>query len=257
MKEKKSTVLIVDSEPESRKLLKVCLESNHYKHVEATRGAEALHLAASLKPELIMIDLDLPDMDGKHFITAVRQITQAPVIVCSTRAADQDIIDALYKGADDYLVKPFNPQILLARMHANLRKAAITEGGNTILANGRIRVDLIRHKVFIDDKKTFFTPKEYMLLRYFMINKERIITHSKLLKEIWGPVHINDIQYLRVYIGQIRQKIEPDPNKPVYIVTEPGVGYRMDAVSQQPKREQIISFPQRCEICSEPALQAR
>jgi two-component system KDP operon response regulator KdpE len=228
MNQKKNSILIVDDEPQIRKLLKITLESEGYKTESCDQGAQAVRLAASLKPELIILDLGLPDMDGKEVIDNVREWTQTPIIVCSVRDADKEIIDALGRGADDYVTKPFNPDILLARVEANLRKAATQEAGEPSLTNGHILMDLVRHEVFIEGEKKDFTPKEYELLRYLLLHRGKMVTHSQLLKDVWGPAHAEDMQYLRVYISQLREKIEPDPQSPCYIMTEPGIGYRME-----------------------------
>lgn len=230
MNQVKNTILIVDDEPQIRKLLKITLESEGYKTEESEEGAMAIRLSASVKPDLIVLDLGLPDMDGKEVIDGIREWSQVPIIVCSVRDGDSEMIDALGRGADDYITKPFNPDVLLARIEANLRKAATQEAGVPELSNGRIRMDLVRHEVFVDNKKADFTPKEYELLRYFLINRGKMITHKQLLKEVWGPAHADDMQYLRVYVSQVREKIEPDLQDLSYIITEPGIGYRMEVV---------------------------
>lgn len=228
MADKKSTILVVEDEPPIRKLLNISLENAGYKMVDCDNGREGVRLAASIKPELLLLDLGLPDIDGKEVIKYVREWSQVPIIICSVRSDDKEIIGALNLGADDYVTKPFNPAVLLARIQANLRKAATQEAGEPNLANGRIRMDLVRHEVFIDDNKTTFTPKEYDLLRYFLINRGKMLTHRQILSEVWGAAHTDDMQYLRVYVGQIREKIEPDPPAPTYVITEPGIGYRME-----------------------------
>ncbi len=228
MSQVKSTILIVDDEPQIRKLLTITLESENYKVVESEEGAMAVRLTASVKPDLVVLDLGLPDMDGKEVIDGIREWSQVPIIVCSVRDGDNEIIDALGRGASDYMTKPFNPDILIARIEANLRKAATQEAGEPELCNGRLRMDLVRHEVFVDDVKKDFTPKEYELLRYFLIHRGKMITHKQLLRDVWGPAHADDMQYLRVYVSQLRDKIEPTPKEPAYVVTEPGIGYRME-----------------------------
>ena len=151
-------------------------------------------------------------------------------LFCPYRANDEEIVAALDRGADDYVVKPFNVDVLMARINANLRKAAIKEAGEPLLINGPIRMDLVRHEVFIEENKAAFTPKEYELLRYFMVNRGKMLTHKQILKEIWGPAHGEDTQYVRVYIGQLREKLETDPANPRFIMTEPGIGYRMEVL---------------------------
>jgi len=231
MSEKKGTIMIVDDEPQLRKLMIITLESEGFKVVDSDSGKQAIRLAASVKPELIVLDLGLPDIDGKEVITSVRAWTQAPIIVCSVRSDDNEIIQALNMGADDYVTKPFNPEILIARVNSNLRKAATKEAGEPDLTNGRIKMDLVRHEVFLDGKKISFSPKEYDLLRYFMVHRGKMLTHRQILKEIWGPAHDENMQYLRVYVGQLREKLNNNNIKDdEYIITEPGIGYRMETI---------------------------
>ena len=230
MLEKKNTILVVDDEPQIRKMLNIFLDASDFKIEESNSGKQAIMLAASLKPDLILLDLGLPDMDGKEVITALRQWSEIPIIVLSVRSADEEIATALTMGADDYVIKPFNPNVLLARIYANLRKSAVHEAGESELRNGKIRMDLVRHEVFINDQKITFTPKEYKLLRYFLVNRGKMLTHRQILKEVWGPAHSEDAQYLRVYIGQVRDKIQKSSGGEKYIVTEPGIGYRMESL---------------------------
>jgi len=230
MHQKKSTVLVIEDEPPIRKVLNISLDSAGYKVIECDNGREGMRLAASVHPELILLDLGLPDIDGKEVIAGVREWSQVPIVICSVRNTDEEIIRALSAGADDYVTKPFNPDVLLARILANLRKAATHEAGEPVLTNGSIRMDLVRHEVFIKGEKSVFTPKEYELLRYFLVNRGKMLTHKQILKEVWGAAHTEDMQYLRVYVRQLREKIESDPAAPRYIVTEPGIGYRMESV---------------------------
>jgi two-component system KDP operon response regulator KdpE len=231
MADKKSTILVVEDEPPLRKLLTISLENAGYKMVDCDKGREGVRLAASVKPELMLVDLGLPDIDGKEVIKQVREWSQVPIIVCSVRNDDREIISALDLGADDYVTKPFNAEVLLARIHANLRKAATQAAGEPELANGRIRMDLVRHEVWIDNEKISFTPKEYDLLRYFLIHRGKMLTHRQILSDVWGAAHTDDMQYLRVYVGQLREKIENNPSKPDYVITEPGIGYRMEVMA--------------------------
>ncbi len=232
MKVKKNTILVVDDEPAIRKMLKVTLEANGFRFEGAESGNEAVRLVASLKPDLILLDLGLPDIDGKEVIEKVREWSTVPIIVCSVRDSDKEMIAAFDLGADDYVTKPFNPDVLIARLTANLRKAATDEAGEPELKNGRISMDLVRHEVFIDGGKIEITPKEYDLLRYFLIHRGKMLTHRQILHEVWGPAHGDDMQYLRVYVSQVREKIEPEPSSPDYIITEPGIGYRMEVVEE-------------------------
>ena len=230
MHQKKNTILIVEDELPIRKVLTIALESADYKVVECDNGREGIRLAASITPELMILDLGLPDIDGKEVIEGVREWSQLPIIICSVRNADNEIIQALEKGADDYVTKPFNPDVVMARIRANLRKAATAEAGEPELTNGHIRMDLVRHEVHLSGEKVLFTPKEYELLRYFLVHRGKMLTHREILKEVWGAAHTEDMQYLRVYVRQLREKIEPSIAEPRYVITEPGIGYRMEVV---------------------------
>jgi len=228
MHEKKSTILIVDDEPHIKKMLSIVLDVENFKIVESSNGKQGIRLCASVRPDLVQLDLGLPDMDGKDVITSIREWSQVPIIVLSVCSLDQEIADALNRGANDYVTKPFNVEVLLARINASLRAAAVRDTGESELCNGTLRMDLVRHEVFVDGKLTPFTPKEYDLLRHFMIHRGKMLTHKDILKSVWGASHAEDTTYLRVYIGQIREKIEAQASQPVFIKTEPGIGYRME-----------------------------
>lgn len=228
MHEKKNTILVVDDEPQVQKMLGILLDVQNYKIATGLTGKQGVRMAASIKPDLVLLDLGLPDMDGKDVIAAIREWSQVPIIVLSVCSLDEEIINALNMGANDYVTKPFNVEVLLARMNAALRSGAVRENGESELTNGNIRMDLVRHEVFVHDRLTPFTPKEYDLLGYFMVNRGKMLTHKEILKSIWGVAHAEDTTYLRVYIGQIREKIEVDSSHPMVITTEPGVGYRME-----------------------------
>jgi two-component system KDP operon response regulator KdpE len=231
MHEKKNTILVVDDEPQIQKMLGILLEVENFKIVESTTGKQAIRMCVSAKPDLILLDLGLPDMDGKDVITALREWTQAPIIVLSARSSDEEIAEALNGGANDYVTKPFHVGVLMARINACLRSSAVRETGEPELCNGALRMDLVRHEVFLNNELTAFTPKEYDLLRYFIVNRGKMLTHKEILKAVWGAAHIDDTTYLRVYIGQIREKIEANPAAPVFITTEAGIGYRMDVLT--------------------------
>lgn len=228
MSSKKNTILVVDDEPQIRKMLDIFLGASDFKVEQSESGKQAARLCASIRPDLVLLDLGLPDIDGKEVIKQMREWTQIPIIVMSVRTMDEEIIAALGAGADDYVVKPFNTDVLIARIRANLRKATVREAGEPELVNGGLRMDLIRHEVFRDGERIALTPKEYELLRYLMVNRGRMLTHKQILTEIWGPAHADNVQYLRVYIGQLREKVEKDVSHPDLIMTEPGVGYRME-----------------------------
>jgi two-component system KDP operon response regulator KdpE len=230
MQEMKNTILIVDDEVQIRKMLNIFLNASDYKIEESDCGKQAVRMANSVKPDLILLDLGLPDIDGKEVITQIREWSQVPIIVLSVRAVDEEVVAALDAGADDYVIKPFNADVLVARIKANLRKAAVKQAGEPELVNGQVRMDLLRHEAYLGDTKLTLTPKEYKLLRCFMINRGRMLTHKQILNEVWGPAHTEDTQYLRVYVGQVREKLEQDPANPKLIITEPGVGYRMEVL---------------------------
>ncbi len=233
MHEKRNTVLIVDDEEEIRKMLNIFLDTSDFKVVESENGKQAIRMAASIKPDLILLDLGLPDMDGKEIIKSIREWSQIPIVVLTARSEDTEVAAALNIGADDYITKPFSAEVLLARINSNLRKKAVREVGEPDITNGSIRMNLVRHEVYIDDERIAFTPKEYDLLRYFLLNRGRMLTHKQILKEIWGPAHVDDMQYLRVYIGQLRDKLETKPGLGRLIVSEAGIGYRMDIAEDQ------------------------
>ena len=228
---KKNTVLIVEDEPRIAKLLTIALESIDCKAVACTNGREAVRLAASIHPELILVDLGLPDMDGKDVIKHIREWSTVPIIVCTVRSDDSEMIRAFELGADDYVTKPFNPDVLMARVQACLRKAVTKDAGEPELVNGRIRMDLVRHEVFLGEEKVTFKPREYDLLRYFMIHRGKMLLHKQILHDIWGAAHTENVQYLRVYIGQLRAKIDQFLPDTEYLVTEPGIGYRMEIMA--------------------------
>ena len=228
MHEKRSTILVVDDEADIQKMLSVLLEAENFKIVSGESGKQALRMVESLKPDLILLDLELPDMSGKDVVKILRVSTQVPVIMLSTHSSDEEAAGVLNAGANDYMTKPFNFDVLLARINASLRSSIVRETGETELCNGMIRMDLVRHEVFVNDTLTGFTPKEYDLLRYFIVNRGKMLTHRDILKTVWGAAHIDDTTYLRVYIGQIREKIRDGMDSPLLITTKQGIGYRME-----------------------------
>lgn len=228
MDKNKNTILIVDDESQIRKMLRIYLNASDFHVEDADNGKQAIRIANSIKPDLILLDLGLPDLDGKEVITEIRKTSQVPIIVLSVRSVDEEIAGALDMGADDYMTKPFSAEVLLARIRANLRKAIVKTIGEPELTNGIIRMDLVRHEVFLRDAKLLLTPKEYSLLRYFISNCGRMLTHKQILKDVWGNAHGEDTQYLRVFVSQLREKLAVDPSTAGYIVTEPGIGYRME-----------------------------
>jgi len=228
MCKKKNTILIVDDEPSVCKMLSIFLNSEEFKVAEAENGKQAVRMSASIKPDLVLLDLGLPDLDGKEVIAAIRGWSQVPIVILSVRSDDTEVVAALDKGADDYVIKPFNAEVLLSRIKANLRKAAVKATGEPKLTNGSIRMDLVRHEVFLDNEEVSLTPKEYDVLRYFITNRGKMLAHKEILKAVWGAAHSEDMQYLRIYIRQLRKKLEENPASPNLIITVPGIGYRME-----------------------------
>ncbi len=228
MTKKKNSLLIVDPDQSYKKMLNLILDEAEFKLVDCSTGKQAIQLCASIKPDLALLALDLPDMHGIEVIKAIREWSEVPIIIVSAHTDNELVISSLNTGANDYVFKPFNANVLSARINAALRSSAVYEAGEPEIVNGPLRIDLVRHEVFLDDKLLPFTPKEYNLLRYFMIHKGKMLSHREILKAVWGDGHIEDTQYLRVFIGQIREKIEKNSSIPVSIVTEAGIGYRME-----------------------------
>lgn len=245
MLEKKNTILIVDDEDQIRKMLTIYLDASGFKVEESPTGKQAVRMCASIKPDLVILDLGLPDMDGKDVIPQIRSWSQVPIVVLSARNADDEVVASLNLGADDYVCKPFSADVLMARINAGLRKATIREAGEPELVNGGLKMDLVRHEVFFNETKIAFTPKEYDLLRYLMINRGKMLTHKQILNEIWGSAHSDDTQYLRVYIGQVREKLEAHAVNSQFIVTEPGIGYRMEILETAPIADASKAEPEK------------
>jgi two-component system, OmpR family, KDP operon response regulator KdpE len=221
----KAEILIIDDEAQIRKLLEITLQSNGYLSKSAVSAKEGLIMAANHPPELILLDLGLPDENGHHVLQKLRQWYTNPVIILSVQKNEEDIIKALDNGANDYLPKPFRTGELLARIRSALRNS-ITEDGDTILNFQDLQVDLSTRAVKKNNQLVKLTSTEYNLLALLVRNEGKVLTHQYLLRAIWGPGYINQSQYLRVFIAQIRKKIEDDPNRPEYLLTESGVGYR-------------------------------
>ena len=220
-------VLIVDDEPQIRRFLRTSLSAYGYRVIEAACGREALTLTATERPELVLLDLGLPDIDGLEIIHRLREWTTVPIIVVSVRGQEREKIDALDNGADDYVTKPFGMGELLARMRAALRHRLQAELDEPVFHAAGLTVDLVRRAVTVDGREVKLTPKEYDLLRVLVTHAGKVITHQHLLREVWGPGAVQETHYLRVYIGQLRRKLEPDPAQPRYLITESGVGYRL------------------------------
>jgi two-component system KDP operon response regulator KdpE len=220
-------ILIVDDEPQILRLLTVALNAAGYESITAASGAAALKLAATGAPDLIVLDLGLPDRDGKDVLREVRLFSDAPVIILSARDREAEKIEALDLGADDYVEKPFGIGELTARMRTALRRrAGQAKNVKSVEVDGVV-MDFERRLVTRDGVPIRLTPKEYDLLAVLLRNAGRVVTHAQILRTVWGPAHVQDTQYLRVFIGLLRAKIERDPTSPTIIKTEPGVGYRV------------------------------
>jgi two-component system, OmpR family, KDP operon response regulator KdpE len=222
-------VLIIEDEPQMRRFLRATLRAHDYLVVEAATAREGLMQAAGRNPEIVLLDLGLPDADGLEVARTLRQSTRTPIIVLSARGQERDKVAALDHGADDYLTKPFGVQELLARMRVALRHAALPADAppEPVFQAGDLRVDLIRRHVFRGSQEVHLTPTEYKLLAALIRHAGRVITHRQLLQEVWGASYVDQTHYLRVYMAQLRHKLEPDPARPRLLTTEPGVGYRL------------------------------
>ncbi|HSD50358.1 MAG TPA: response regulator [Candidatus Methylomirabilis sp.] len=224
-------VLLIEDEPQIRRFLRAALGSHGYRLLEAETGAAGLAEAAIRQPDLVILDLGLPDMDGLEIIRQLREWTAMPIVVLSARGQERDKIAALDAGADDYVSKPFGVGELLARMRVALRHLARSpkDSGDPIFTLGDLHVDLAQRQVTMAGKLVHLTPMEYRLLATLIRHAGKILTHQHLLKEVWGPTQTEQAQYLRVYIAQLRRKLEADPARPRFVLTEPGVGYRLAA----------------------------
>lgn len=226
MQDKGSRVLIIDDELQIRRMLKVALSAHGYELAEAATGQEGLNQVAIFHPDIVILDMSLPDLDGCEVLNRMREWTGVPVIILSVRDMEKDKIRALDAGADDYVTKPFSMAELLARLRVALRHAAKTDE-SPVLTIGNLTMDLAHRQVMVEGREVKLTPTEYEILKNLALSAGKVLTHSQLLKSIWGSEYQNESHYIRVYIGQLRQKIEADPAQPKYIITEPGVGYRL------------------------------
>jgi two-component system KDP operon response regulator KdpE len=225
----KTVVLIIDDEPQIRRLLRVTLESNGCQVFDAENGGDGITQAAQRRPELILLDLGLPDMPGLQVLKRLREWTAVPVIILSVRDQEEDKVAALDLGADDYVTKPFGSAELLARIRANLRHAQ-AKGAEANFRCGNVEVDLAARQVFKNGKEVKLTPIEYELLRHFVTNAGKVLTHRFLLTAIWGPKAVEQTHYLRVHMAHLREKLEENASEPKLFLTEPAVGYRFVAV---------------------------
>lgn len=226
---KKQRILVIDDESQIRRFIRLALAPHGYEVSEAQTGEEGILTAAQTSPDGIILDLGLPDMDGLKVLHQLREWYQGPILILSVRDDEESIVNALDSGAHDYIRKPFLLGELLARLRLALRSCQ-TGQASPVYSSGGLVVDLATRKVGLDGKEIRLTVTEYELLKCLIKHRGKVLTHSQILTEVWGPKSVEHIQYLRVYIGHLRQKLELDPNKPRLIVTEPGVGYRMQNI---------------------------
>jgi two-component system KDP operon response regulator KdpE len=223
-------ILVIDDEQQILRAMRTILTEKQFKVTTASRGEEGLTLAAANEPDIVILDLGLPDMDGAEVCARLREWTQCPIIILSVRDSERDKVAALDQGADDYLTKPFSIEELLARVRVALRHSARAQGTqNKIIKAGPIIIDLAWHIVKRGDDEIKLTGTEHKLLAYLAANSGRVLTHQSILTHVWGPADADHTEYLRVYMRQLRKKLEDDPERPRYILTEPGIGYRFIA----------------------------
>jgi two-component system, OmpR family, KDP operon response regulator KdpE len=222
-----TTILVIDDEAQIRKFLRISLSAQGYRVLEAGNGADGLAQAALERPDLVVLDLGLPDKDGQQLLSELREWSQVPVLVLSVRASEGEKVLALDGGANDYVTKPFGIQEFLARVRALLRQGGSGEPQEAAVHSGPLRIDFAYRRVSLDGAEVALTRKEYAVLAMLARHLGRVVTQQQLLKDIWGPTHVEDSHYLRVVVGHLRQKLGDDPAAPRFIVTEAGVGYRL------------------------------
>ena len=229
MPQNKETILLIEDEPQMERFLRIVLQGQGYNFYEAQTGQEGLTQAATRSPDIILLDLGLPDIDGLEVTKRLREWSDIPIIVISAREQEQDKIKALDAGADDYLSKPFGAGELLARIRVAIRHKVMRQStaGEPIFTIDNLRVDMLRRQVFLNEQEVHLTPIEYKLLTVLIQNAGKVVTHNQLLKEVWGPSYTKETQYLRVYMTQLRHKLEADPTRPRFLINEPGIGYRL------------------------------
>ena len=227
------TVLVIDDEPPIRRLLRTTLTAAGYRVAEAETASAGLRSLAVEKPDLVILDLGLPDHSGIELIAEIRKASRVPIVVLSARHDERAKVAALDLGADDYVAKPFGMAELMARLRAALRHAFQAQGELPVFASGDLTVDLVRRHVTRDGHEVRLSPKEFDLLRHLVMHAGKVLTHRQLLREVWGPAQADEVQYLRVFIRGLRQKLEPDPTRPTHLLTELGVGYRLQLPPDQ------------------------
>jgi two-component system KDP operon response regulator KdpE len=231
MSSAQTTILLIEDELPIRRFLRASMAESGYRLIEASTGREGLQMATLARPDCVILDLGLPDMDGLAVARELRGLTAAPIIVLTARGLEQDKVALLDAGADDYLTKPFGTGELLARIRATLRRSAAAqpEQDAPLFQVGELRVDLAMRRVFVGDAEIHLTPIEYKLLATLVRHAGKVMTQKQLLHEVWGPEYADAAHYVRIYMQHLRHKLEADPARPVYFITEPGVGYRLRA----------------------------
>ncbi len=229
MSQDKGMILLIEDEPQMQRFLRIVLQGQGYNFIEAQTGQEGLVQAATRSPDIILLDLGLPDIDGLEVTRRLREWSDIPIIVLSAREQEQDKIKALDAGADDYLTKPFGAGELLARIRVAIRHKVMRQAGQgePVFILDNLRVDMSQRQVFLNEQEVHLTPIEYKLLTVLIQNAGKVVTHNQLLKEVWGPSYSRETQYLRVYMKQLRHKLESDPARPRFLINEPGIGYRL------------------------------
>jgi two-component system, OmpR family, KDP operon response regulator KdpE len=229
MSEPRPVVVLIEDEPQIRRFLRTVLPGQGYTLFEADSGERGLVETAVRKADIVILDLGLPDMDGVEVVQRLREWSAVPVIVLSARAQEEDKVAALDAGADDYLTKPFGVSELLARLRVALRHAQRSPEGTQMFESGPLKVDLSARRVEIGGREVHLTPIEYRLLSVLVRHAGKVLTHRQLLRDVWGPSHVEHAHYLRIYMAQLRRKLEEDSAQPRFLLTEPGVGYRLAA----------------------------
>jgi two-component system KDP operon response regulator KdpE len=246
------TVLVVDDELPIRRLLKRKLASQNYRVVEAETGKRALELVKSEQPDIVVLDLGLPDLEGLDLIPLIRELSRVPIVVLSSRSDERVKVEALLRGADDYVTKPFGMDELVARLHTALRHSFHEIGQDPVFRSGELTVDLVHRRVSLAGSEVKLSPTEFDMLQLLVLHAGKVLTHQQILRQIRGHGS-DDVQYLRVYVRLLRQKLEPDPVQPRYIVTEPGVGYRLQILDPVP--EPVRGPPTGRRSASDPAVE--
>jgi two-component system KDP operon response regulator KdpE len=237
MSDRRARILVVDDEPQIRRFLRTSLDVYGYDVSDAATAAEGLRLATAGRPDLVVLDLGLPDGDGFEVLRSIREWSRVPVFILSVRGREMEKVKAFEMGADDYVTKPFGMAEFLARVKSALPRRLREEVPDPVFSVGGLEVDLMRRTIRVDGADVRLSPKQYRLLHILVTHAGKVVTHHQLLKEIWGPAHVDDVQYLRIFVRKLRTRLEADPTRPRYLLTELGVGYRLrtpDQLTAQP-----------------------